>query len=108
MSNLFNGYKNLLNATSNVVVHEWTFDLNISLENLNFRIVGSSIMMHSHCLEISIYFLMTCAIFQHTIIMCTNNGVKAHYGAGGHFGQENVVFFGTSYIILGAIFFNFI
>jgi len=93
MSNLFNGYKNLLNATSNVVVHEWTFDLNISLENLNFRIVGSSIMMHSHCLEISFYFFMTCVIFQHTIIMCTNNGVKAHYVVGGHFEQENVVFF---------------
>jgi hypothetical protein len=93
MSNVFNGYKNLLNATSNVVVHEWTFDLNTSFENLNFKIVGSSIMMHSHCLEISLYVLMTYAIFQLTIIMCIDNGVKAHYRVGSHFGQKNVLFF---------------
>jgi hypothetical protein len=87
-----------------VVVHECTFDLNTSLENLNFRIVGNFIMMHSHCLEISLYVLMTCAIFQHAIIMCTNNGVKTHYEVGGHFGQENVLFFCTFYIILGEFF----
>jgi hypothetical protein len=36
MGDVFNGYRNLLNGTSNVVVHEWAFDLNVGLENLSF------------------------------------------------------------------------
>jgi hypothetical protein len=38
-----------------MVVHEWGPNLNTSLEKLNFRIVGSSIMMHSCCFEMSFY-----------------------------------------------------
>jgi hypothetical protein len=36
MGDVFNAYQNLLNETSNVVVHEWAPDLNIGLENLSF------------------------------------------------------------------------
>jgi hypothetical protein len=63
MWDVFNGYRNSLNGTSNVVVHEWPFDLNIGLENLSFRIVGISIMMHACYLETFIYVLMAHAIF---------------------------------------------
>jgi hypothetical protein len=56
-----------LNETSNVVVHEWAPDLNIGLENLSFWIVGTSIMMHSHYLETSIYVLVIHVIFQQTM-----------------------------------------
>jgi hypothetical protein len=73
MGDVFNGYQNLLNGTSNVVVHEWALDLNISLENLNFQIIGTSIMMHSSCFQTFVYVPMTCAIFQHTI-----NNVQKH------------------------------
>jgi hypothetical protein len=50
-----------------VVVHEWAFDLNTSLENLSFQIVGISIMMHFSCLETFVCVPMTRAIFYHTI-----------------------------------------
>ncbi len=46
MHNVFNGYHNLLNGTSNMVVHEWACDLNIGFENLSLWIVGTSIIMH--------------------------------------------------------------
>jgi hypothetical protein len=36
MGDVINGYRNLLNGTSDVVVHEWASDLNICLENLSF------------------------------------------------------------------------
>jgi hypothetical protein len=55
MNDMFNGHYNLLNGTSNVVVNEWTFNLNMCLENLSLKIASSSIMMHSHCLETSFY-----------------------------------------------------
>ncbi len=51
MGDVFNGYQNLFHGTLNVVVHEWAPDLNIGLENLSFQIVGTSIIMHSSCLE---------------------------------------------------------
>jgi len=54
MSDMFNGHYNLLNGTLNVVVNEWTLNLNICLENLSFKIASSSIMMHFHCLETSL------------------------------------------------------
>jgi hypothetical protein len=73
MGDVFIGYQNLFNGTSNVVVHEWVFDLNISLENLNFQIVSISIMIHYSCLETFVYVPMTRAIFQHTI-----NNVQKH------------------------------
>jgi hypothetical protein len=63
MGDVFNGYQNLLNGTSDVVVHEWAPNLNTSLENLNFQIVGTSIMMHYSCLETFVYVLMTHLIF---------------------------------------------
>jgi hypothetical protein len=46
MHDLFNGYCNLLNGTSDMVVHQWAHDLDIGFENLSFHIVGISIMMH--------------------------------------------------------------
>jgi hypothetical protein len=49
LSDVFHGYRNLLNETSNVVVHEWAPDLNMGLKNLSFRIVEISIMMHCRC-----------------------------------------------------------
>ncbi len=58
MNDMFNGHCNLLNGTLNVVVNEWTFNLNICLENLSFKIASSSIMMHFHCLETSLYVPM--------------------------------------------------
>ncbi len=36
MGDVFNGYWNLSNGTSNVVVQEWAFDLNIVLKNFSF------------------------------------------------------------------------
>jgi hypothetical protein len=53
MNDVFNGYRNLLNGTLDVVVHEWALNLNIGLEKLNFKIDDSSIMMHFHYLETS-------------------------------------------------------
>jgi len=47
LSDVFHGYRNLLNETSNVFVHEWAPNLNMGLENLSFQIVGISIIMHS-------------------------------------------------------------
>jgi hypothetical protein len=47
LSDAFHRYRNLLNETSNVVVHEWAPNLKMGLENLSFQIVGISIMMHS-------------------------------------------------------------
>jgi hypothetical protein len=67
MGDVFTGYQNLLNGTLDVVVHEWALDLNIGLENLSFRIVGTSIMMHSRYLETSTYVLVMHVIFQQTI-----------------------------------------
>jgi hypothetical protein len=58
MSDVFNGYQNLLNGISNMVVHEWTFDLNIGMENLNFCIDGVSILMDCHCLDYAFYVLV--------------------------------------------------
>jgi hypothetical protein len=58
MSDMFNGHYNLLNGTSNVVVNEWTLNLNMCLENLSFKIASSSIIMHSHYLETSFYVPM--------------------------------------------------
>jgi hypothetical protein len=64
MNDAFNEYQNLLNGTLSVVVHEWALDLNNGLENLGFKIANSSIMMHFHCLETSLYVLVTqCVIF---------------------------------------------
>jgi hypothetical protein len=36
VTDVFNGYQNLLDGTLNVVVHEWALYLNTSLENLSF------------------------------------------------------------------------
>jgi hypothetical protein len=49
---------NLLIGMSHVVVHEWTSDLNISLENLSFQILGISIMMHYHGPQMVFYVPM--------------------------------------------------
>jgi hypothetical protein len=67
MGDVFNGYQNLFNGILNVVVHEWAFDLNTSLKNLSFQIVGISIMMHFSCLETFVYVPMTHAILYHTV-----------------------------------------
>jgi hypothetical protein len=67
MHDVFNGYCNLLNGTSNIVAPEWARDLNIGFENLSFRIVGISIMMHDWCPETSVYVHVTFVIFQRTI-----------------------------------------
>jgi hypothetical protein len=67
MHDVFNGYHNLLNGTSNMLVHEWAHDSNIGFENLSFQIASTSIMMHYWCLETSIYVHVTHVIFQHTI-----------------------------------------
>jgi len=67
MHDVFNGYCNLLNGTSNMVVHEWEHDLNTGVENLSFQIDGIFIMMHYWCLETSLYVLITCVIFQQSI-----------------------------------------
>jgi hypothetical protein len=56
-----------MNGTLNVVVHEWAPNLNTSLENSSFRIVDSSIMLHNHCLETSLYIFIICVTFQRTI-----------------------------------------
>jgi hypothetical protein len=66
MNNLFNGYQNLMNGTLNVVVHEWAPNLNTSSENSSFKIAGSSIMLHNHCLETSLYVFIICVTFQQT------------------------------------------
>jgi hypothetical protein len=49
MHDVFDGYHNLLNGTSNMVVHEWAHDLNSGFENLSFWIVGTPTMMHYLC-----------------------------------------------------------
>jgi hypothetical protein len=49
LSDVFHGYRNLLNETSNVVVHEWAPDLNMELENLSLQFASISIMMHCRC-----------------------------------------------------------
>jgi hypothetical protein len=67
MNNLFNGYQNLMNGTLNVMVHEWAPNLNTRLENSSFKIVGSSIMLHNHYLETSLYVFIICVTFQQTI-----------------------------------------
>jgi hypothetical protein len=67
MNNVFNGYQNLMNGTLIVVVHEWAPNLNTSLENSSFRIVDSSIMLHNHCFETSLYMFIICVTFQQTI-----------------------------------------
>jgi hypothetical protein len=67
MHDMFNGYRNLLNGTSNMVVHEWPHDLNIGFENLRFQIVSTSIMMHYWCFETLVHVPITCVIFQQTI-----------------------------------------
>jgi hypothetical protein len=67
MFDVFNGYHNLLNGTSDMVVHEWVHDLNTSLENLSFQIVGTFIMMHYWCPETPVYVPVTRVIFQQTI-----------------------------------------
>jgi hypothetical protein len=64
MHDVFNGYWNLLNGTSNVVVHEWAPNLNISLKNLSFQITNISIMIHSCYLETFVYVHVICVIFQ--------------------------------------------
>jgi hypothetical protein len=64
---MFNGYRNLLNATSNVVLHEWALDLNISLKSLTFQIAHTSIIMHFHCHKTSLYVHVTNVIFQQNI-----------------------------------------
>jgi hypothetical protein len=60
MGDVFNGYENLLNGTSNVVAP----NLNIGLEILNFQIANTSIMTHFHCFETFVYVLVTHVIFQ--------------------------------------------
>jgi hypothetical protein len=74
MNNVFNGYQNFMNGTLNVVVHEWTLDLNNNLENSNFRIVDNSILFYYHCFEKLIYVFITYVIFQQTI----NNVQRPH------------------------------
>jgi hypothetical protein len=73
MGDVLNGYQKVQNETLDVVLHEWAFNLNTSLENLSFQIVGTSMMMHSHHLEIFVYVHVICAIFQPTI-----NNVQRH------------------------------
>jgi hypothetical protein len=67
MHDVFNGYRNLLNGTLDMVVHEWAYDLNIGFENLSFQITGISIMMDYWCIETSIYAHVIHVIFQQTI-----------------------------------------
>jgi hypothetical protein len=64
MSDVFNGYQNLLNGKSNVVAHKWAFDLNIGLKNLSFLIVSIFIMLHSYCFKTSPYVQVTHVSFQ--------------------------------------------
>jgi hypothetical protein len=49
MHDVFDGYHNLLNGTSDMVVHEQAHDLNKGFENLSFWIVGTPTMMHYLC-----------------------------------------------------------
>jgi len=67
MNDMFNGYWNLLNGTSNVVMHVWALDLNTSLKTLSFQIAHTSIMMHFHCHKTSLYVHVTNVIFQQNI-----------------------------------------
>jgi hypothetical protein len=67
MNDMFNGYRNLLNGTLNVVVHVWALDLNTSLKTLSFQIAHTSIMMHFHCHKTSLYVHVINVIFQHSI-----------------------------------------
>jgi hypothetical protein len=67
MHDVFNGYYNLLNGTLDMVVHEWSHDLNIGFENLGFQIAGISNIMHYWCPKTLIYVHVTCVFFQHTI-----------------------------------------
>jgi hypothetical protein len=66
MSDVFNGYQNLLNGTSNVVAHKWALELNIGLENLSFEIANIFIMLHSCCFKTSPYVQVAHVIFQQT------------------------------------------
>jgi len=67
MKNVFNEYQNMImNETLNGVVHECAPNLNTSLENSNFKIVDSSIMLHYHYFETSFYVFITYVIFQQT------------------------------------------
>jgi hypothetical protein len=75
MNNMVNGYQNLLNGTSNVVVHEWALDI-LVWKTLSFQIAHTSIMMHFHCYKTSLYVHVTNVIFQHNITMCKNNVLK--------------------------------
>jgi hypothetical protein len=63
MSDVFNGSWNLMDDMSNVVVHEWVHDFNISLENLTFQTISTSIKMHFYYLETSLYVHVICFIF---------------------------------------------
>jgi hypothetical protein len=63
MSDVFNGSWNLIHEMSNVVVDEWVHDFNISLENLSFQTIGTSIKMHFCYLKTSLYVQVTCFIF---------------------------------------------
>jgi hypothetical protein len=67
MHDVFNGYHNLLNGTSDMVVHEWAHDLNIGFENLSFQIACISVTMHYWCLKTLVYVPITHVIFQQTI-----------------------------------------
>jgi hypothetical protein len=80
MGDVFTGYQNLPNGTLDVVVHEWALDLNIGLENLSFRIVGTSIMMHSRYLETSTYVLVMHVISNKPSTMCKANVLKCSQG----------------------------
>jgi hypothetical protein len=73
MGDVLNGYQKVQNGTLDVMLHEWALHLNTSLESLSFQIVGTSMMMHSHGLEIFVYVHVICAIFQQTI-----NNVQRH------------------------------
>jgi hypothetical protein len=64
MDDVFNGYRNLLNGTLDVVVHEWAPNLNTSLENLSFQITNISIMMHFCYLDTFVYVHVIHVIFQ--------------------------------------------
>jgi hypothetical protein len=47
-----------MNGTLNVVVHEWAPNLNTSFKNSSFKIIDSSIMLHNHYLETSLYVFL--------------------------------------------------
>jgi hypothetical protein len=48
----------MLKGLNELIKFHWAFDLNTSLENLNFQIFNMSIMMHCPCFQTTLYVPM--------------------------------------------------